>query len=374
MGPSAIPRPRAAPSQVRILDGGAEAFPRMLEAIGAARQSIHLEVYAFSLDATGGRFADALAGAARRGVRVRVVVDGVGSALDGRALELILESAGARVLVFHPLWALLVGRFRRNHRKVLLVDDEVAFLGGINVGDQYGAPASAGGARAWADLAAEVRGPACAWLGQRLRGERPRPLGGPVRVWLSGLGGGRKLRRRYLKAIGGARRTVSIAHGYFLPDPRLVRTITAAARRGVAVRLLLPGRSDVFLAGPAIRLVYGRLLRAGVRIHEWSGSVLHAKVAVTDGERLLLGSFNLDPLSLANLETLLEVRGEAAARAAEGWIERHLESARPITAEGLAARSPLRRWLAGVVGRWGARLARLVGRLLGRWRGPDRPP
>lgn len=364
MGSPAIPRPAPPGHRVAILDGGPEAFPRMLAAIERAAVSVHLEVYSFTLDATGERFADALAEAARRGVPVQVVVDGVGSALDGRALATRLESAGAQVRIFNPLAALLLGHFRRNHRKVLLVDDEVAFVGGINIGDAYARAGTAGGA--WADVAAELRGPACDWLARRLRGGRPRPLTGAVRVWLSGLGGGRPLRRRYLKAIGGARRSVWIAHGYFLPDRRLVRTITAAARRGVEVRLLLPGKTDVPFARPAIRSLYGRLLRAGVTIHEWGQSVLHAKVAVADGERLLLGSFNLDPLSLANLETLLEAHDAGAAREAQAWIERHAAAGRRVEWSEVAGRSGWRARLADGLGLWAARLARWVGRVLRR--------
>lgn len=352
--------------QVRILDGGAEAFPRMLAAIEEARASVHLEVYAFALDATGGRFVDALSAAARRGVRVRVVVDGIGSALDGRRIEALLGSAGVRVRVYHPLAALLLGRLARNHRKLLLVDEEVAFVGGINVGDEY---RGTDGEPAWADLAAEVRGPACAWLAERLRSRGVPPLHGPVRLMLSGIGGGRPLRQRYLKAIGAARRTVWLAHGYFLPDRRLVRTITAAARRGVEVVLLLPGKSDIPLAATVASRLYGRLLRAGVRIHEWERSVLHAKVAVMDGERLLLGSFNLDPLSLANLESLLEVQLQDAVRAGEAWIARHVEGARPVLPGEVASRSALHRRLLDLVGSWVVHVARRVGRLLGRSQG-----
>ena len=353
-------------SAVRILDGGAETFPRMLAAIDAARETVHLEVYAFALDATGERFVEALSAAARRGVRVQVVVDGVGSALDGRRLETQLGSAGAQLRIFNPLRMLLLGRFRRDHRKLLLVDDQVAFVGGINVGDEYGAPLPGGEGGAWADLAAEVRGPACAWLGARLRRGRPRRLRGPVRIWLSGLGGGWPLRRRYLKAIGAARRTVFIAHGYFLPDRRLVRTITAAARRGVAVTLLLPGRSDVPFARQAAMRLYGRLLAAGVRIFEWGPSVLHVKAAVMDGERLLLGSFNLDPLSLANLETLLEVHDAAAAGQAQAWIASHVERARAVESRELEGRSLLQRRVLDALGLLVARAARLVGWLLRR--------
>jgi cardiolipin synthase len=352
--------------QVQILDGGAELYPRMLAAIASARETIHLEVYAFALDATGERFADALADAARRGVRVTVVVDGVGSALDGRLLEMRLESAGTQFRIYHPLSWVFLGYFRRNHRKILLCDDEVAFLGGINLGDENSPWPLREAAGPWADLAAEVRGPACAWLGARLRRGRLPVLPGPVRIWLSGLGGGGPLRRRYVKAIGSARRTVGIAHGYFLPDRRLVRTITAAARRGVAVTMLLPGKSDVPFARQAARRLHRPLLRAGVRLYEWDQTVLHAKAAVVDGERMLLGSFNLDPLSLANLETLLEVRGGAAPGAVEAWIARHCAGARAVAPEEVEGRSWLQRWVLERFGLWAARSAWLVGRLLRR--------
>jgi len=335
----------------------------MLAAIRGARHGVHLEVYAFALDRTGERFAEALADAARRGVRVRVVVDGFGTALDGRALETQLGSAGASVRIYNPLASLFLGRFRRDHRKLLLVDDEVAFLGGMNVGDAYAGAGAPG--EAWADLAAEVRGPPCAWLAGSLRGRRTRPPAGPVRLWLSGLGGGRPLRRRYLKAVGAARRSLWIAHAYFLPDRRLVRSITAAARRGVTVGLLLPGRNDVPFAGPATRRLYGRLLRAGVRIHEWPGRMLHAKVAVADGRRLLLGSFNLDPLSLANLETLLEVRDPAVAQVGQSWIDAHVAAARRVTEADLRGGSWVRR-LADAMGPFAARTARRLGRMLRR--------
>ncbi len=357
MFPPAIPHPAA--HSVRLLDGGAEAYPRMLAAIGSARQAVHLEVYQYDLDATGDRFADALAAAARRGVRVRVVVDGVGSAFDGRSLAAQLRSAGADASIYHPLSALLLGRFRRDHRKLLLVDGEVAFLGGINIGDAY-----VGAEAPWADLAAEVRGPVCAWLADRLRRRRGSPPPGPVRVWVSGRGGGRRLRRRYLKAIGAARRSVLIAHGYFLPDRRLVRSITAAARRGVEVTLLLAGRSDIRFARAATRRLHARLLRAGVHIHEWDRSVLHAKVAAMDGERLLLGSFNLDPLSLANLESLLEVHDPEVAREGAAWIERHLATARPVGAPEAAGPGRWRRAALDALGAVAFRVARLTARVL----------
>jgi cardiolipin synthase len=336
----------------------------MLEAIRGARQDVFLEMYTFSAEGIGARFIDALAGAARRGVRVRVVLDGWGSTPGATGVAAALRAAGVDVEIFNRILALFAGRWRRNHRKLLAVDAEVAFVGGLNIADEYGVPDAPPGAVAWADVAVEIRGPTAAWVQEAGRRERARTPPGPIRIWLSGLAGGRRLRRVYVKAIAGARARLLVAHSYFLPDRHLVRTITASARRGVSVRLLLPGRSDVALARRATRRLYRKLLRGGVEIREWGRSVMHAKMAVADGERLLIGSFNLDPLSLANLEALAEVEVPAAAAAAERWIEARLAEAEPVTLEAVRSRTRLERWLDERVGGWVARAARWFGRLL----------
>jgi cardiolipin synthase A/B len=349
--------------QAFLLDGGPEAYPRMLAAVARAQYEVRLEVYAFACDGVGQRFIAALAAAARRGVRVTVIIDGWGSAGDGGEVAARLRDAGCQVAIYNPLTSLLAGRFRRNHRKILIVDEEVAFLGGINIGDEYGRMDEPDVPR-WLDLAVELRGPAVGWLAARLRGARLPTPRGSVRIHLSGLGGGRRLRRRYVKAIGAARRSVVVANAYFLPDRRLVRSITAAARRGVQVTLVLPGRSDVPLARAATRSLYGKLLRAGVRIHEWTATVLHAKAAVMDGRRLLIGSFNLDPLSLANLETLVELEEPDVAAQGAAWMERLLAQSREVTVREVDGRPRLVRWMLDVLGLAVLRLAHRIGRLL----------
>lgn len=358
------PRTRRPRDRLRLLDGGAEAYPAMLAAIEAARQEVFLEVYAFALDEVGLLFIAALAGAASRGVRVRVVIDGWGSTPHGHEVAQRLEGAGCQVEIFNRMLFALIGRWRRNHRKVLAVDGEVAFVGGLNIGAVYGLPGEVRPG-AWADLAVEARGPTAAWLQRRARGERGRSPAGPLRVWLSGLGGGRRLRRRYLKAIGGARVRVLMAHAYFMPDRRLVRSITAAARRGVRVKLVLPARGDVALMRPASRRLYRKLLAAGVEVREWQGSMLHAKVAVVDGLRLLLGSFNLDPLSLANLEALAEAEDREVSAAGERWIEARLAEAVAVPRDAVPG-SRLADWWDDLVGRAAAALTRWLGRLLSR--------
>ncbi len=353
----------SAPESVDLLEGGDQAYPRMLEAIGSARRRVHLEVYAFAPSGIGARFIDALGRAARRGVRVLVVIDGWGSARGGTAVVEQLRELGCEARIYNKLRALLIGRFGRNHRKILLVDDEVAYLGGINIGDENLATGEGADARAgWADLALEIRGPQCARLGQMIRREPRRPVDSSLTILLCGLGGGWRLRRRYLRAFAVARSRIHVAHGYFLPDPGVVRAISSAARRGVEVRLLLAGRSDVFLARAATRSLYRRLLAAGVRIHEWTGSVLHAKIATIDGQRLLVGSFNLDPFSLANLEALVEVDDMQVVHLGEAWIQMRFAQSDPVTS--VETTRPIRRWILDPAGHVVARLADAVARII----------
>ena len=344
---------------MELLDGGGQAYPAMLDAIAHARERIDLEVYAFASSGIGARFVDALGGAARRGVAVQVVIDGWGSARRGRGVAKSLRDAGCNVRIYHGLFALLAGRLGRNHRKTLLIDDEVAFVGGINIGDEN---LDDGGYRGWADLALAIRGPECARFGAMIRRRPLGPMNHLVGIHLCGLGGGWRLRRRYIRAFAEAQEHIHIAHGYFLPDPGILRAITRAAQRGVRVHLLVAGRSDIPLARAAARRLYRRLLRSGVSIHEWNESVLHAKVASIDGSRLLLGSFNLDPFSLANLEALVEVNDDAVVRQAEAWIQNHLERSRAITS--LETTSRLQRWVLDPVGWFVARVARTIGYMM----------
>ena len=357
--PAALPNVEPA-DRVDLLDGGREAYPRMLDAIAAARASVYLEIYSFSPNGWGARFLDALVEAAARGVRVRVIIDGWGSLLGGRSVMARLNAAGCDCRIYNRFLSLFVFRLRRDHRKILLVDDEVAFLGGINIGDEY---ASDDKREGWADLALQIRGPACLRLGKRLRDEPVGPWPGGVRIYLSSESGGRKLRKRYLKAFAGARERILVAHAYFLPDLGLVRALRRAARRGVAVTLLLAGRSDVPFARAATMSLYRRLLDGGVKIFEWTTSVLHAKATTIDGRRFLVGSFNLDPLSLSNLETLVEVEDPAVVPRADAWIEQHLATARPVSGDEIE-RSRWQRWCGDQLGLLAALLTQLLGRLL----------
>lgn len=343
-----------------LLDGGREAYPLMVAAIERAHSSVYLEVYAFSPNGWGARFIDALVDAAARGVKVRVIIDGWGSLFGGRYVAARLRAAGCECKIYNRFLTLFLFRLRRDHRKILLVDDEVAFIGGINIGDEYAGDVRRDG---FADLALSIRGPACGRLGHKLRKEPLGPWAGGVRIYLSGETGGRKLRKRYLKAFAAARERILVAHAYFLPDLGLIRALRRAARRGVAVKLLLSGRSDVPFAHAATMSLYRRLLAAGVQIFEWSTSILHAKATTIDRARFLVGSFNLDPLSLSNLETLVEVDDALVVRDAERWIESHIDESQRVTEEQ-CARSTWQRWVGDRFGFVVAELAQLLGRLL----------
>ncbi|HEY2748900.1 MAG TPA: phospholipase D-like domain-containing protein [Polyangia bacterium] len=346
--------------RVDLLDGGREAFPRMLAAIAAAKSSIYLEVYAFSPNGWGRQFIDALVDAAARGVKVRVIIDGWGSLLGGRSVKARLNAAGCECRIYNRVLSILVLRLRRDHRKILLVDDEVAFLGGINIADEY---ADDDKRKGWADLALQIRGPAAVRLGKRLRREKVGDWAGGVHIYLSSESGGRKLRKRYLKAFAVAQRMIMVAHAYFLPDAGVIRALRRAAKRGVIVKLLLAGRTDVPFVRAATTSLYRRLIGGGVQIYEWSSSVLHAKAATIDHTRFLVGSFNLDPLSLSNLETLVEVDDADVVPRAEAWIESHMAGSRAITLADCAS-TWWRRALVEWTGLLAARAAQVLGRLL----------
>ena len=347
-------------SSIVLLDRGEVAFSRMLAAIGGATTSIHLEVYAMSARGVGAQFVTALVAAAKRGVRVRVVIDAWGTGRVASSIVAKLRASGCEAIVYNPLWRGLFSRARRrNHRKLLVVDDRVAFVGGFNVVDDFV------GERAWVDVGVEIHGAACATLAQRLRREPAGDRDHELQILLSDVGGGRKLRRCYLRAIGGAQRQILLAHSYFLPDRAMLRSLTASARRGVEIALLVPGRSDVPLARATTALIYRRLLAAGVRIFELDGTILHSKLGIFDGERLLVGSFNLDPYSLADLEVLVDARDAKAGAAAVAWFDEHVRRAHLVT-EARPAGGVIQRLFARLKGELGLWLAHLVYRLMAR--------
>jgi cardiolipin synthase len=364
--------PRAAytgGNQVRLLRGGDDLFPAMLRAIGAARHEVWLATYIFHTDPQALSIAQALGDAARRGVQVKVVVDGFGSRSTLPQLMPLLCEAGVDVAVFRPIhrwWNWLQpGQLRRLHQKLCVVDGDVAFVGGINIIDDRLDIGHGWSDQPRLDFAVELRGPvvdaveqagravwsrarlghdlreelkALAHLGEpmararrllkRLRMPTARPVRGtladlpPVRaafVLRDNLRRRRTIERSYIAALRKARHRIALASPYFYPGGGFRAALRQAARRGVEVRLLLQGKLDYRIAGLAARSLYDELLHAGVRIFEYTPAYLHAKVALVDDEWATVGSSNIDPLSLLlNLEANVVVRdaqfnGELAA-------------------------------------------------------------
>jgi cardiolipin synthase len=335
-------------NRIRLLRNAVEAYPEMLQAIRSAVRQVLLEMYWFDSDRVGKRFARALAEAAARGVQVAVIYDALGSVTADGAMFESMRRAGIHVLEFNPIapWKRrfrLSGLTRRDHRKLLIVDGRRGFTGGINIADPWLPPSEDGSG--WRDDMVCIEGPAvarlCAMFFQAWDREQGEPL---ARLgWSRKLGdgadvpGGQRVRvlgenffrnrheiaRAYIAHLYRARQRAWISNSYFVPDPSVRRALVHAASRGVDVRVIVPAQSDVEIVRHASRAVWGRLLRHGVKIYEWQGSILHSKTAVIDGRWSTLGTFNLDYLSVRwNLEVNVTVLDEAfGARMEASFLE-----------------------------------------------------
>lgn len=341
---------------LQLLEGSGELFPSMVSAIDGALREVRLETYIFDFHGNGVEVAYALERAARRGVTVQVVVDGVGSDALPPASVQRLEMAGVHWHVYSPpgpLGLLWPGQWRRLHRKLCVVDGVVGYCGGINILDDFHDPNHGVLQAPRFDFAVRVTGPLVAGMQETmeklwrriealrrlrsahlrgslmsLRASGTRAAMPPATVSSHGLPRAKAalllrdnfrnrtdIERAYLRAIGRAREEIIIANAYFVPGGRMRRALEMAARRGVKVHLLVQGRYEYFMQYYASRPVFGALLRAGVEITEYEPSFLHAKVAVVDGHWATVGSSNLDPLSLLLArEANLIVEDEAFAR------------------------------------------------------------
>jgi cardiolipin synthase len=310
----------ASGNRLSLLRNGEQYFPALVAAIDAAQCEIFLESYIYADDETGSLVTDSLARAAARGVRVRLLIDGFGARDFAPRFRSMLRSAGAQVLTFRPEFARLRlrrGRLRRMHRKLAAIDGAIAFVGGINIIDDFDGPAERRprhdyAVRVAGPLAAEVRAAAARrWRrGARAAMRRgapllPAPLAPPpagdqraALVVRDSLRYRRDIEDAYLAHIRSATRDIVIAVAYFFPGRRFRRALLEAAARGVRVRLLLQGKIEYALVSYASRALYGVLLDAGIEIHEYHRSLLHAKVAVFDERVACVGSSNIDPLSL----------------------------------------------------------------------------
>jgi cardiolipin synthase len=318
--------------EVTVLRDGGATFPAMLEAIANARTSICLETYILAADRTGDRFKLALVERARAGVKVRIIYDAVGSFGLSTAWVDDLRTAGCEVIDFNPIapWRARFNLSHRDHRKSLIVDDEVAFTGGLNIANDYASVADGG--VGWHDMHCRVKGPIVRDLARLFRRTWLRSGGAmyppPPRVAEIGTGASfvrllentglrqrTAIRRTYLHVIRTARESLRIHNAYFLPDRGLRRALIRAAARGVDVQIVVPGHSDVRLIEWAALYVLRRLASRGVKILRWRGVMMHAKTAVVDQTWSTIGSYNFDAQSrFNNLEVCVEILDPAVGK------------------------------------------------------------
>jgi cardiolipin synthase len=369
---------------IELLETGGDFFPALVAAIDAAESEIHLESYIFADDATGRTVATALGRAAARGVATRVMVDGFGAPDFLERLGPGMIAQGVSIMVYRPEVARLRlrrHRLRRLHRKIAVIDQKIAFVGGINIVDDIDDPSQTSPRM---DYAVQIRGPLLdpiqrstrhlwqllRWASFRRRLPQPAlaaatDLCGDVEAAFllrDNLRHRRDIEEAYLDAIAAARHEIVLANAYFLPGRRFRRALTDATERGVRVTVLLQGRMEYVLQHYATQALYGHLVRSGIHIFEYRKSFLHAKVAVIDGEWATVGSSNIDPFSLLLArEANVLVRNQAFASRLRQSLEKAMtEGSTEIRAADLRKRSLLARaasWLAYTAVRIGVGIA-----------------
>jgi cardiolipin synthase len=358
------PFPTTPPASVSIGDGavttytfGEDLYGDMLAAIADARHQILFESYIWKGDEVGERFKKALSEAAGRGVEVYAVYDGFANLV----VSPLFKRFGPRLKVLeYPIynagWRFFdLRRYGRDHRKILVVDDRIGFVGGYNVGSAY--------ATEWRDTHVRITGPGVWDLKRSVAdfwnlNRRPRHAMRPLlletvadweprirvhrnvpRLWMF------PIRSMYLEAIGRASHHVWMTHAYFIPDADIVEAVKQAARRGVDVRLLLPAVSNHVIADWLSRGFYGEMLAAGVRIFRFQGAMVHAKTSTIDGRWSTVGTANIDRLSMTgNYEINVEFIDSGFATEMERIFETDLSNCEELTAERWAARGVHRRF------------------------------
>lgn len=342
---------------------GDDFFTALREGVDQARQSIDIEVYYFASDAVGWDLAERLTRKAQEGVCVRVIYDAIGCRNTEAGFLEGLEGRGIQMKKYNPLIPLGTHFGRRDHRKIFVIDQKIALLGGYNLAAEYSAEFV--GKKAWRDsgvliedseLVAEIRGLfEESWQGRIrrlkdfIRNPPPRP------AWLTrdchvvsnhGLRRKSPIREEYLAAIIRSKQSIDVTNPYFIPDRGIRRALRKAARRGVRVRLLTTGPTDVPIARLAGHANYARFLKAGVRIFEYRDRILHAKSAVIDEAWYTVGTSNLDPLSLfKNLEINVVGRNVEAASLIRQQFEKDLETSHEIHLDDWMQRSLWERFL-----------------------------
>lgn len=337
-------------NQVQALDNGREIFPAMLADIRSARRSITFETFVYWSGDIGQAFSDALSERARAGVEVNVIIDWVGGMKMDESLVTAMRGAGVKLELYRPLkWYNLSRVNKRTHRKLLVVDGRIGYTGGVGIADHW--EGDAGDPEHWRDMHFRVEGPVVAqlqaafidnWIkstGRVLNGEDyfP-PLAGAgdmdAQLFISSPeGGGESMHVMYLMAIASARTSLDVHASYFVPDEVTLRALRMALKRGVRLRVLVPGdHIDSELVQVASRALWGGLLEEGAEIHVYQPTMMHVKSLVVDEYLVSVGSTNFDVRSFQlNDEASLNVYDRGFARRMTATFERDLLQARPYT-------------------------------------------
>ncbi|HUQ27282.1 MAG TPA: phospholipase D-like domain-containing protein [Usitatibacter sp.] len=344
-------------NRVDTLVNGEQIFPAMLEAIRGAKRSISFESYIYWKGEVGKRFADALAERAAAGVKVNVLLDWAGShKMDQDTLDQIGRSGGVIMKYHRPQWYRLRTLNHRTHRKLLIIDGAVGFTGGVGIADEWDGHAQ--DEKHWRDTHFRVEGPVVAQMqgafadnwaqasGQVLHGEdyfpALRPTGTlPAQMFKSSIeGGAESMQVMYLLTLAAARTSIDLSMAYFMPDDHTMDHIVAALKRGVRVRVIVPGdHNDSFLVRAASRSKYGRILNAGGELYEYQPTMFHCKVLVVDGRWVSVGSTNFDSRSFRlNDEANLNVYDEQFAKRQLAQFEEDLTKSRRVTLREWEAR------------------------------------
>jgi cardiolipin synthase len=352
LGPALVDGNRA-----ETLVNGDEIFPAMLAAIRSAKKTINFETYIYWSGAIGKEFADALSERARAGVRVGILLDWVGSQKIDDAILDEMKRAGVTIHQYHPLhWYTLDRLNNRTHRKLLIVDGQVGFTGGVGIADNW----SGNGQDKdhWRDTHFRVEGPVVAqmqaafadnWLkvsGTVMHGDDYFPALKPAgshlgQVFKSGIeGGAESMHLMYLLSIAAATQSIDLSMAYFVPDEIALQALVAALGRGVKVRIIMPGRiTDASVVRSASRSTWGRILKEGAQIHEYQPTMYHCKVLVVDGLWVSVGSTNFDVRSFRlNDEANLNIYDREFALRQIAVFEADLAKSRRVTYEEWASR------------------------------------
>ncbi|MBW8367263.1 MAG: cardiolipin synthase [Arenimonas sp.] len=355
LGRSATGFPPSSAARLDLLVGGGETYDALIKAIAGATAHLHVEYYIFEPDRTGTQVRDALVAAAGRGVRVRVLLDAIGSSRLNRGFLAPMVAAGVEIAWFHPVRLRWLWRPRmnlRNHRKVVVVDGRIGFTGGINITDDENDHLQSD---AFRDLHLRLEGEVVRWLqmafledwhyatGKALRDDKfwpDLPAGdvmaqvlpaGPDSPWEA-------IHRVQVEAIHQANRRVWLVTPYFVPGEAARMALTSAALRGLDVRVIVPARSDSRVVSAAARSYYDHLLAAGVRVFEYGPRMLHTKALLVDEDLSLIGSANFDHRSFRlNFELSLLMHGRTMASSVEAVLEEDLRHSREVKSDRPAA-------------------------------------